>query len=142
MTAKEYLGQINALKNKARRKQRELDEVRELATCIGAIDYSKEVVNTTKTGDTIERKVIKIDEVERELKETIEACLNLQHTITREIDLIENETLKELLFMRYVEGMKLEQIATKMNYSFSRVRHLHGIALVEFDKLRKEFGND
>lgn len=134
---KKYLGQINALKKKVRRKQRELDEVRELATCIGAIDYSKEVVNTTKTGDTIERKVIKIDEVERELNETIEACLVLQHTITREINLIENETLKELLFMRYVEGMKLEQIATKMNYSFSRVRHLHGIALLEFEKKRK-----
>lgn len=137
MTAKEYLGQIIALKRTISRKRRELAEAREIAESVGGFDYSQEIVNTSKTGDTLERKVIKIAELTDEINANISGCLNIQKRITEEIEQMQNETFKELLFMRYVEGLKLTTIADRLCYSYDRTKHLHGVALVEFDKLRK-----
>lgn len=141
MTAKQYLGQINALKKEISRRRRELKEARELAESVGGFDYSAEVVKSSKTGDALERKVLKVVELTEEIENNINGCLNIQKRITAEIEQVQNETLKELLFMRYVEGLRLETIADRLNYSYSRTKHMHGIALLEFDKLRRG-GND
>ena len=120
------------MKRRISRRQRELEELRELTTSAGGLDYSREVVDHTATGDAMENKVIKIAELEEEIKRDILNCGNIQRMIARELEQMQNETNKELLFMRYVEGYKLEEIAIKMNYSYIHIRHRHGTALEEF----------
>lgn len=47
---------------------------------------------------------------------------------------IEDGRFIRLLDLRYVEGLKLEDVAKKMNYSHDTIRHMHGDALTAFVK--------
>lgn len=137
-SAKEYLVQLLILKKRIARAKQELAEVRELALCIGSFDYSKDPVKTSKKGDNIEKSVIKIDEAERKLSRLICEYLETAGVIRRQIERIENETFKELLLMRYADGLKLEEISVKLGYSYNHVRHLHGLALLEFERANED----
>ena len=44
---------------------------------------------------------------------------------------------KNILYKRYVEGKRLEQVATEVGYSYNRTCSFNGYALNEFDKLDK-----
>ena len=39
---------------------------------------------------------------------------------------------KEVLKKKYIEGLKLEQIACDMGYSYDRTKHMHGEALEQY----------
>lgn len=45
---------------------------------------------------------------------------------------------KNILYKRYIEGKKLEQISTEIGYSYNRTCAFNGYALNEFDKLDKK----
>lgn len=45
-----------------------------------------------------------------------------------------SEPYRTILFMRYVEDLSLEAIAARLNYSYSIIAHLHGDALVKFER--------
>lgn len=49
---------------------------------------------------------------------------------------------KSILYKRYIEGKKLEQISTEVNYSYNRTCAYNGYALNEFDKLDNSVKND
>lgn len=137
-SAKDYLLQLLILKKRIARAKQELAEVRELALCIGSFDYSKDPVKTSKKGDNIENRIVKIDEVERKLSRLIVDYLEKAEEIRWRIGMVENETFKELLLMRYADGLKLEEISVKLGYSYNHVRHLHGLALLEFERANED----
>lgn len=45
---------------------------------------------------------------------------------------------KNILYKRYVEGKRLEQVSTEVGYSYNRTCSFNGYALNEFDKLDNE----
>ena len=45
---------------------------------------------------------------------------------------------KNILTKRYIEGKKLEQVATEVNYNYYTTCRFNGYALNEFDKLDKK----
>ena len=53
--------------------------------------------------------------------------------IERQISQMENEDEQEELRLRYILGMKWEEVAVKMNYSYRRTLDIHGRALLSFE---------
>lgn len=74
----------------------------------------------------------KVDELERELVrkryDRIQSFRNVQESIEG----IEDETEKDLLTYRYLRGMKWEEIAVKMGYTWRHTIRVHGHALENF----------
>lgn len=52
--------------------------------------------------------------------------------IERQISQMENEDEQEVLRLRYILGMKWEEVAVKMNYSWKWIHKIHGRALMNF----------
>lgn len=52
--------------------------------------------------------------------------------IERQIQQMQNEDEQEVLRLRYILGMKWEEVAVKMNYSYRRTLDIHGKALLSF----------
>lgn len=71
----------------------------------------------------------KVDELERELiRKRYDRICSFQRVQTA-IEAVEDEAEKDLLTYRYLRGMKWEEIAVKMGYSWRKIHYLHGDAL-------------
>ena len=135
MKAKEYLLQIETLQTKIEQKRQRAKEYRELALTSGGFDYSKERVQTSNLGGQIENPVIRYISLEQEISEDVLNLQQIKDKITREIHNINNADFIKMLYKRYVECESLWSIAKDMGYSYDRIRHIHGEALKEFEKI-------
>ena len=70
-----------------------------------------------------------IDEAIEELKEERLEKIKIYREIEMRIRCMKDEDEQEVLRMRYIKGMKWEDIAEKMKYSYSGTLKLHGRAL-------------
>lgn len=134
MTTKEYLSQIQIMHHRIEEKKREIEELREMATCIGSLDYSKEPVKNSPSGDAMVNAVARIVEAREQCAKIIVEYLEQKTVIANEINEMTNENYRQLLYKRYVEGKRLEQIAIEMNYNYDVARRMHGRALQDFAK--------
>lgn len=74
-----------------------------------------------------------------EYKEILEIAYQKQKqlkNIIKQLDKLK-PLYSNILFLTYVEGMKLEEVAEKVNYSYNKTCTYKGLALNEFDKLNK-----
>lgn len=133
MKAKEYLGNLRVLKTKLDQKQTQLLELAMTRGNIGSFDYSKERVQTSGNGNQVENDAIKLVMLESKIRADIIEFEFEKDKIIREIHSMKNHEHITLLFKRYVEFKRLEEIAVEMNYTYQYVRELHGCALQEFE---------
>lgn len=73
-----------------------------------------------------------LDEQIELLKEERLERVRCYQKIERQIRQMENEDEQEVLRLRYILGMKWEEVAVKMNYSYRRTLDIHGKALLSF----------
>lgn len=136
MTAKEYLQQLERLNLLINQKMKEQHDLEELSKCVRAIDYSKDRVSSSCSGDApFVNPVLKIVQLEQEINAEIDKYADMKHTIINQIHRLKNKQYVEILFKRYVEFKCLEEIAVEMGMSYDRVKHLHGYALQGFSKI-------
>ena len=69
-------------------------------------------------------------DLEREIVELTEE----RNRLIAKLDLIGDEDLERLLILRYVRGLKWEQIMSKMGYSETQIHRLHRKALTILDE--------
>lgn len=74
-----------------------------------------------------------IDEAIEELKEERLEKIKIYREIAMRIRCMKDEDEQEVLRMRYIKGMKWEEVAIKMNYSYRGVLKIHGKALENFE---------
>ena len=74
----------------------------------------------------------KMDELFRELKDQMEKRIDLRLQISRKIEEISDETESLLLRYRYIQGLKWEDIALRMDYSWRGIHKVHARALQHF----------
>lgn len=135
MTAKEYLSRLRNLDLMIRHKQVELDELKIMATSIGSPSGQQdEPVSHSSNGDALERKVIKYIDLDAEITNDIDNLINIRHIIINEIHQLSDARYIEILFKRYVEYKKFEQISVDMGYDYDWTRRLHIDALEEFQQ--------
>lgn len=71
----------------------------------------------------------RVDELERELiKKRYERIVSFQN-VQAAIEDLEDETEKDLLTYRYLKGIKWEEIAVEMGYSWQHIHKIHATAL-------------
>ena len=133
MKAKEYLGNLRALKTKLDQKKAQLLELAMTRGNIGSFDYSNERVQSSGNGNQVENDAIKLLMLESNIKDDIIEFELEKDKIIREIHGLNNPEYINLLFKRYVEFKRLEVIALEMDFSYEYVRELHGKALQNFE---------
>ena len=138
MTAKQYLSRVRILDIKINNKISELSMLKSKSTSLQAVVINDDKVQTSPALDRLGDDISDILELEEEIHKEIKRYNDLKHKIINEIHSLNNRLYIEILYKRYVEFKSLEEIAVEMNYSYDRVRHLHGYALIEFDKIKSD----
>ena len=133
MKTKDYLSQVSRLNKMINNKLSEISQLRELSVSISAIG-NDEKVQTSPNFDKIGTTVAKIDEMENNLDKMIDEYLVKRERIIAQIDTMEEESVYQILFSRYIEKKTFENIATEMKYSWRQIVRLHGKALQQFEK--------
>ena len=86
-----------------------------------------------KSGDRVQDAIERIGEVESHINHEIVQQCHARNNITAAIQAVQNDTLRLLLELRYIDGLTFEQIAVKMHYSWRQTIRLHGCALDAID---------
>lgn len=63
------------------------------------------------------------------LAEKIREMLRAKEEIEQVIDSLEDDTLREIMKYRYINGMTWGEVAVKKNYTYRNICYLHGKAL-------------
>lgn len=121
--AKAYLMNIKNLDNQVKNKNVELTEV------------FKRIKNMQGTEQ--EKLIDKYIEYQNELETSIKELVSYKQEAMNLIDKIDNADYVDVLYKRYFQFKKWEQIAIDMNYAYRTVLRIHGQAIKEFDRLLK-----
>ena len=84
--------------------------------------YDNEAENLTKLMDMF-----------NELMQKIIKQKELQNKIVEQVNKIEFP-YRNILYKVYIQGKSLVTVASEMNYSYERMKHMNGIALLKFDE--------
>lgn len=74
----------------------------------------------------------RVDRLERKILRTRYKCVSRFKEIKDRIERLEDENEKDVLMYRYIKGMKWEDIAVKMDYSWKQIHRFHSNALEKF----------
>lgn len=128
MTPKEYLNQYRYAKIKAKAAQDHLDDLRAMSERITP-NYSAEGGGTHQSGDKLGAAVARIVDAEAVVDAQISLMIATAREVQNTIEAVQDETLRVLLYERYINGKTWEQIAVLLNYSWRQTLRLHGDAL-------------
>lgn len=133
MKAKEYLQQLQRLDTMINQKIKELGDLRLMLQSVGGIDYSKERVQSSPSGDApFVKSVLRMIELEQEINAEIDRFVDEKHEIINQIQALQNPKHIDILYKHYVEFKRLEIVAVEMNFTYQYIVELHGTALKEF----------
>lgn len=133
MKAKEYLQQLQRLDTMINQKIKELGDLRLMLQSVGGIDYSKERVQSSLSGDApFVKPVLRMIELEQEINAEIDRFVDEKHEIINQIQALQNPKHIDILYKHYVEFKRLEIVAVEMNFTYQYIVELHGTALKEF----------
>jgi hypothetical protein len=139
MTAKEHLQTVYTI-------QKKIDRLNGLRESIRADLYSlgspsgnmdKDKVQTSKSGDKMLKLIARVDEAERDIAREIANLIKAKQTILSEIECVQNENHRQLLYERYVLCWRWEKISLEHNRGTRRTYTMHGKALESFEKVWK-----
>jgi hypothetical protein len=134
MTAKEYLNQVRNLESKMKILKEEIDTLREMVVSTGAIQQGERVLSSG-TQDKMAETICKINEKECEWNDLMREFALARANVIINIQKLNNSEYEQILYKRYCQSKKWEEIALEMNYTYQWVCKLHGRALLELDKV-------
>lgn len=139
MTAKTYLKQIRMLDIKINDGIEELAQAKALATKVTAA-MDGEVVSGSKNHDKMTDAVEKIINLQEQINRDVDKYVDIKRDTMDLLLQIENPVHYKILHSRYVLYKTWEQIACDIGFTYQWVCQLHGVALLEFEKILKISG--
>lgn len=130
MTAKEYLNQARVLDMLINTKQSELYSLKLMATSISSPVISEKVQSGGENNTM--RIIDKIVDLQNEINLEIDKLVTLKSEIREKIGNVYNQKFITLLTDKYINGFTLEQIAERMDISYTTICKLHEEALEIF----------
>lgn len=131
MNAKYYLSQLRGLEATIAVRKAEVERLIKERTYLQGVSYDKDRVQSSASHNAqFEKLADIIADTERSVVELAEK----RHRIIEQINGLQKPEYIELLQLRYLERQKFEAIACTMGLSYVRVTHLHGEALLAFQK--------
>lgn len=125
---KEYLRGYRSSRRRINRIDDEIIELKELAASVKAIDYSGMPHGSGNQKD-LSDELARINSLVEKLGAEKESCIESYVSIEKQIKEIKNEDENDVLFYRYVKGLRFWEIAEKLDCSEQWVHKLHGRAL-------------
>jgi DNA-directed RNA polymerase specialized sigma subunit len=132
MTAKEYLNQVRNLESKMKILKEEIDTLREMVVSTGAIQQGERVLSSG-TQDKMAETICKINEKECEWNDLMREFALARANVIINIQKLNNPEYEQILYKRYCQSKKWEEIALEMNISYRHVLRLHGYALKDIE---------
>lgn len=131
MTAKEYLSELDNMRDIMRSMQEHIEELYGIAGGLKAITYDKDRVQTSPE-NRFEKLMVKVDEAGNQYATELAAYTRAYDQRRKMINALRNRTHSKILRLRYLDGKRWEEIAVATGYTFRHVTRLHGEALQAF----------
>lgn len=132
MTTKEYLSQVRIIDKRINRKTDEVNRLKQLAVSIG-LDMTKERVQTSGSKDRVGNSAASIVDAQNDAMRYIDDCIRLRTTIVNQINSLDKPIYSDILYLRFIKGMKHKDIAEELSYSLIHIRHMQTEALTAFE---------
>lgn len=116
-----------------RREQEILDEIQRLRADKMFPSVCNDGMPRGSSQTDLSDYMAEIDAAIEDLKEERLEKIKIYREIEMRIRCMKDEDEQEVLRMRYIKGTKWEDIAEKMNYSYSGTLKLHGRALTDIE---------
>lgn len=127
---KEYLSQIKNVDQKINTKLDCISSLWDKATKVNK-NLKIDLVQEGSSFDTADI-INKIIDYENEVNDMINELIDLQRTLQKEIESLDNQLFVSVLLHRYNMSMSLMEISNELNYQESYIRKVHGWALESF----------
>lgn len=135
-TAKSQLQQVYWLDKRIDQDMIRLDQLRKTVVSLGAMDYSKPIVQSSH-GNSTEHLIARIVDLQADINREIDALVDLKSRIADQIDQLGNDAYCAVLRYRYICLFRWEDIEARMNYSHGHVMRIHKRALQAYgEKMR------
>ena len=135
MTAKEYLQQYKALTARVNVIEETIEQLRTEAESM-SINLDGMPKGHSRN-DKMERLAVKLAEYESELSDEMSALWSMRMDIIRTLGKLDHRH-QVLLYKRYIEDARWEQIAYEMHITWRHCHRIHGRALAELEKIINE----
>lgn len=132
MTAKEYLNQAKHLKALINSRLREIEYWRDLSAGVSGCGFEPNYNPNTPTEASFVKCLMKIEEIQADIKEKAMELTKLQGDIDYRIGLLTDYEEQLVLRYRYIENLSWVDISTMLNVSERTVYRIHGSALQNF----------
>lgn len=126
---KQYLNQYLILKSRLRRLGSELIQC-DLDTMLPSMQTDGMPHAHNPHG--LETYAQKRDKLERQIERTQAECIDAMREIVWNIERMDDETERSILYYRYIEGQKWDDVADIVGYTRQHTDRLHGLALLHF----------
>ena len=136
MKTVKYLEQIKLYDIKIEHKLLEREQLLTLAAKVNC-STEGERVQSSGDPDKVANAVVKIVEIDKEIDKMIDEFVELKREIIEMIYLMSDTKLMQVLYMKYIQYMSFEGIATKMKYSQDWIGRLHKRAIAEIESVRE-----
>lgn len=90
---------------------------------------SNERVQTSAGSGGIEAVVVERERIQKNIDKTVSLYMNKRQQIIDRIHRTDKEAYIQVLYKRYIEGKKYEEMKREMHYEVSYLKKLHGKAL-------------
>lgn len=135
MTAKEYLSRIRRQNFILKQTEHELTEIRSDILTIRASSLA-EHVSGSKNSDVAD-KYIRLEQYMDKVNHEWDILINMRMEAKAMIKALPDPQQQAVLYARYINCKRWEDIASDMGYSWQGVFKLHGRALQSFERMNK-----
>jgi DNA-directed RNA polymerase specialized sigma subunit len=130
MTTKQYLRQAYRLNELIQSDLEELDQLKALSTSISSPNLSGMPHSASRpTEAPFTKCIMKIVDLEKIINDEIDRFVDLKKEVRETINTVQAPNERLVLKLRYIEFLKWEAVAAKMNLSLKQVHRIHGDAL-------------
>lgn len=134
LTAREYLEQLQELDININQDIERLESMKNNACGTGAIDYSKDRVQTSPSGDALCRQVTNYVSFNKHINQEIDKFSDAKNLIIQQIRGLHNKYFNQILFKVYVQYKTVKQASREMKKSYNYTVELHNKALAAFEE--------
>ncbi len=128
---KEYLMSYQRAKHNVCRLERQRQELR--INNLGPTAINNDGMPHGSGAGDLSRYAAKLDEIEREIISARYERICAFQWVRKAIEAMQDEQEKDLLTYRYIDGLKWEEVAVKMGYSWQHTHKIHSRALENFN---------
>lgn len=137
MNGEEYLNLLKLCDSDIKNLISELDTLKNNATMIQGIAYDKDKVQTSKSGDSLCKLVVKITELEQKINNKIDYYVDLRDKVCDVIGMIKDPDEKRIIHLYYADFKTIGEISKITHFSESWVKKIKSKGIKAVDKLIK-----